>query len=112
MIYTDRSKQLVKKTTLFLFFLMFASLGVYSQAGTSSVTGTVVDGQGNIVAGASVTLISGQNSRRTTETNESGVYSFQSVQPGTYTIEAEAKGFKKASLSAFQATVDKATTIT
>src|SRR5689334_16102870 len=111
MIYQTRSEGLVKKTTLFLFFLMFASLGVYSQSGTSSVTGTVADAQGNIITGATVTLISAQNSRRTDVSNDSGAYSFASVQPGTYTIEAEAKGFKKASLSAFQALVDKATTI-
>lgn len=90
---------------------MFTALTLYSQTGTSSVTGTISDAQGKIVAGATVTLISQQNARRTAVTNESGVYSFASVQPGTYKIEAEAKGFKKASLSEFQALVDKATTL-
>ncbi len=83
----------------------------YSQSGTSSITGAVADAKGSIVAGATVTLISQQNSRRTAVTNESGVYFFASVQPGTYKIEAQAKGFKKADLSDFQALVDKATTI-
>ena len=98
-------------TMFFLFFMMFTWLSVYSQSGTSSITGTISDAQGNIVAGATVTLISEQNSRRTAVTNDSGVYFFASVQPGTYKIEAESKGFKKANLSAFQALVDKATTI-
>ncbi|NJM52634.1 MAG: carboxypeptidase regulatory-like domain-containing protein [Blastocatellia bacterium] len=69
------------------------------------------DGQGNIVPGAIVALISEQNSRRTVTTNDSGVYTFASVQPGSYKIEVEAKGFKKSSLSSFQALVDKATEI-
>ena len=90
--------------TITLCFVLAAFLcvsGVMAQSGTSSVTGAVADAQGNAVAGATVTLISSQNSRRTAATNESGVYSFASVQPGIYKIEAEAKGFKKASLTDF-----------
>src|SRR5438552_3831858 len=86
-------------------------VGAGAQTGTSSITGTVSDAQGKSIAGATVTLVSQQNSRRTDVTNESGAYSFASVQPGIYKIEAEAKGFKKANLSDFQALVDKATTI-
>ncbi len=37
----------------------------WSQTGTSSVTGTVTDQQGNAVAGASVRLISAQGTTRT-----------------------------------------------
>ncbi len=103
--------KLVKRTVFLLFFSIFLSLSVYSQSGTSSITGTISDGAGNIVPGATVALISEQNSRRTTVTNESGVYTFASVQPGSYKIEVEAQGFKKSSLSAFSALVDKATTI-
>ena len=83
----------------------------FSQSGTSSITGTITDVQSKIIAGATVTLTSQQNSQRTTVTNDNGVYTFPSVQPGTYTIQAEAKGFKKANLSPFQALVDKTTTI-
>ncbi len=101
----------VKKTTVFLVFLMVTCLTSYSQSGTSSITGTISDAQGGAVPGASVTLISQQNSRRTVIANDNGVYFFASVQPGIYKIEAEGKGFKKASLSEFQALVDKVTTI-
>src|SRR5207237_719609 len=93
------------KLTLSLGLLIFASFTAYSQAGTSTISGTISDAQGNIVAGAAVTLTSQQNSQRTAVTNDNGVYTFSSVQPGTYTIEAQAKGFKKANLSPFQALV-------
>src|SRR4051812_28391413 len=99
------------KLTLFFAVLIFANFAIYSQAGTSSISGTISDAQGNIVAGVTVTLTSQQNSQRTTVTNDNGVYTFSSVQPGTYTLQAEAKGFKRSSLSSFQALVDKTTTI-
>lgn len=111
MIYEKNSSKLMKKTISLLVFSMFLGLNIYAQSGTSSITGTISDGQGNIVPGAIVALISEQNSRRTVTTNDSGVYTFASVQPGSYKIEVEAKGFKKSNLSAFQALVDKATEI-
>lgn len=86
---------------------MFFSINGWSQTGTSTVTGTVADTQGNAVPGASVTLISEQNNRRSTVSNDSGIYTFATVQPGNYKIEVEAKGFKKASVNTFQALVDK-----
>lgn len=88
--------------------LMTALLAVtaLSQTGTSSVAGTIADQQGNIVAGASVRLISTQGTTRTAVTNDSGNYLFASVQPGAYTLEVEASGFKKSSISSFQAAVD------
>lgn len=111
MVYKKNQSKIMRKSLQLLIFSLFLYFSAYSQAGTSSVTGTISDAQGNIVPGATVALISEQNSRRTTVTNESGSYSFVSVQPGNYKIEVEAKSFKKASLSSFQALVDKQTTI-
>lgn len=111
MIYTEKQGKSAKRIMFLALFSMFLWMNAYSQSGTSLITGTISDGQGNIVPGASVALISEQNGRRTTMTNESGVYTFASIQPGSYKIEVEAKGFKKSSLSTFQALVDKPTTI-
>ncbi len=111
MVYQKKQGGLVGKSIQILIFSLFLFFSVYSQAGTSSITGTISDGAGNIVPGASIVLTSEQNVRRTALTNESGVYTFASVQPGSYKIEVEAQGFKKSSLSAFSALVDKATTI-
>ena len=111
MIYKNNQGGLLRKSMQMLILSLCLCFSVYSQAGTSSISGTISDAQGDIVPGATVVLTSEQNVRRTAMTNESGVYTFASIQPGTYTIEVEAAGFKKASLSAFQALVDKATTI-
>lgn len=108
----------MKKNFIFLRKLIFSTMLLLTavgsglaQAGTSLVTGTVSDPQGNAVTGATVTLIGEQNNRRTGITNENGTYTFTSIQPGSYQIEVEGAGFKKTSISAFQALVDKVTEI-
>ena len=106
------------KKKIHIFSLMAAALmavimsaTVWSQTGTSRITGQVTDPQDKAVAGATVKLIGEQGIGRTATTNEDGVYSFPSVQTGTYRIEVEMSGFKKASVSTFQALVDSAATI-
>jgi hypothetical protein len=90
--------------SLLTMFVLAAT--AWSQAGTSGVTGTVTDPQGNAVAGASVRLTSTQGTTRTAVTTDSGVYTFPSVQPGSYTLEVESAGFKKSAVSSFNALVD------
>lgn len=89
----------------------FAAAFVSAQVGTSAVTGTVTDPQGNVVAGATVKLISVQGAVRTVVTNDSGVFSFPSAQTGTYRIEVEQAGFKKAVVGNVRALVDISTEI-
>ena len=90
-----------------LLFSLLASSSAVAQTGNSSVRGTVLDQQGNVVVGATVTLTSPEKSfTRTQTTTESGSYLFNTVPPGTYRLEVEAKGFKKAVLADVQARVD------
>jgi Carboxypeptidase regulatory-like domain len=87
------------------------ALTAFAQAGTSTVGGIVTDPQGNVVAGASVTLTNvGTNTSRTTTSNDVGKYSFEFVQPGDYRVEVEAKGFKKSVLNDVHALVAQSTT--
>lgn len=84
--------------------------GVFAQTGTSSITGTVTDVQGNVVTGASVTLTNpAKNFTRTQTTNESGSYSFNSIPPDTYNLVVEVAGFKKSILTDVRALVAKPT---
>ncbi|HQU90706.1 MAG TPA: carboxypeptidase-like regulatory domain-containing protein, partial [Pyrinomonadaceae bacterium] len=88
------------------------SISALAQSGTSSVNGTVVDAQGQVVAGATIKLTStGQGSSRTTTSDGSGAFAFTSVAPGAYSIEVEASGFKRSIIRDVQALVDKATSI-
>lgn len=95
-----------------VFALALLTASAFAQAGTSSVTGSVTDDQGQAVVGASVTLVSvGQNTRRTVVTDNSGNYTFASLQPGRYTIEVEASGFNKSVTTAFDALTDRTVTV-
>lgn len=92
--------------------VLVLSVAAFAQAGSSSVTGTVTDAQGQSVVGANVALVSAQQgTRRTAVTDSSGNYTFTSVQPGSYTIEVEASGFNKSVTTAFDALTDRVTTI-
>jgi Carboxypeptidase regulatory-like domain len=66
-----------------------------AQTGTSSITGRVVDAKEALLAGATVTLTN-ESTRltQTQTTGDSGVYAFNSLSPGNYTITVEAQGFK------------------
>lgn len=87
--------------------LLLLPFYIQAQTGTSTVRGTVTDAQGNVVAGASVTLINeSKNFNRTQTTNEQGSYTFASVAPDTYRVEAEAASFKRVVISDVRAQVD------
>jgi len=67
------------------------------QATTGSLSGSVSDASGAVVPGATVTLVNtATGAERTVESSSSGTFDFQALQPGTYTISVEAKGFKRA----------------
>jgi hypothetical protein len=82
----------------------------YAQSGGTSIRGTVKDPNGNVVAGASVTITDPEkNFTRTQNTNENGGYVFTAVPPGTYRLEVTAPGFKTATASGLTALVDTST---
>jgi hypothetical protein len=62
---------------------------------TGSINGTVVDPSGHVIAGARITLMSERTSEaRTAISNEAGVFGLLAVQPDTYNLRIEQKGFK------------------
>src|SRR5215216_2507568 len=93
----------------FLALMLFA-ITAYAQSGGTTVRGTVKDPAGNVVSGASVTLIDPEkNFTRTQQTNQDGQYVFNAIPPGTYKLEVTAPGFKTASASGLVALVDTPT---
>ncbi len=90
---------MIRKSILILFgtvsvLIAFAAF-TFAQT-TSRVTGTVTDTSGAAVPAATVTLTNeGTNASLTTQTSNSGSYSFDLLPVGTYTISVERQGFKK-----------------
>jgi hypothetical protein len=69
----------------------------FGQTTTGSLTGTVTDPSGAVVAGATLTLVKPETgAERTTTSSTEGRFDFQTLQPGKYNITVDAKGFKKA----------------
>jgi hypothetical protein len=67
-----------------------------AQTTTGSITGTLLDTQGAVVPGATVTAVNvNRNSTSTTTTDAQGHFVFAMLLPGHYTVAAEARGFKK-----------------
>jgi len=66
-----------------------------AQEVSASITGTITDATGALVAGASVTAKDvDRGTVYTTTTNEAGAFLFPRISPGRYEVRIEAKGFK------------------
>src|SRR5215469_9647977 len=76
--------------------LAFASIPAGAQSIFGTITGTVLDQSGAVVAGANVTLTDkNSGALRRAVSNGDGYYSFSSMPTGTYNLAVEAKGFQK-----------------
>lgn len=82
------------KTMLFPLVLLCLSLTVFAQTSRGTVSGTITDSTGAVITGASVVLTNTATTvSRSTITNGEGVYRFDAVDLGTYTIKFNATGF-------------------
>ena len=64
-----------------------------AQQRPGSLRGQVTDELGALVVSATVTLVAADGTQRTATTNNEGVYTFNSVAPGAYTLRITAPGF-------------------
>jgi hypothetical protein len=76
--------------------MLFSATYLRSQTTTGTVLGTVTDPSGNVVVGATVTLVNeGSGDQRTGASDGSGGFVFASLLPGTYTVRVESAGFQR-----------------
>ena len=96
---------------LALLVLVF-SPSAWGQAVTATLLGTVTDNTGAAVPGATVTILENATGiPHTSVSNESGNYTFPDLPPGSYSVSAEAKGFKKEVRSAVDLVVNTSTRV-
>jgi hypothetical protein len=78
-----------------IFTMLLLSLFAEAQSTAGRILGTVTDQSGATVTGTKVVLTDVQRGAvRTLVSDETGSYVAADLQPGTYTIRVEAKGFK------------------
>ncbi len=76
--------------------LLASSLSSLGQAVSATLLGTVQDSTGAAVSNAKITAVDAATGAiHQAATNASGNYTFPDLQPGTYSVTAEAAGFKK-----------------
>ncbi len=76
----------------------FAASPAFAQVSSphtaASLSGNVVDPQGALIPHANITLTSSGGQSLSTTADDLGHYTFDSVTPGTYSLEASADGFR------------------
>ena len=77
-----------------VFGLVSLSGMCFAQGSRGSITGRITDPQNSVVPGASIIVKSVLNCGVTkTATNQTGYYEVNFLDPGTYSVSAEAPGF-------------------
>jgi len=104
------------KARIILYLVVFLTLGsviALAQGGsTGSLTGTVADPSGAVVAGAKVVVKSNETGQEfTTNTSDNGTFSVPSLGTGTYTVTVTAQSFKQALVKDVKVDVGKASSV-
>src|SRR5277367_3838148 len=85
----------VSRVMLLIVGLLLFSNSVFAQVNQGRILGTVRDQSGGTVAGATVTLTDVlKGVSRTLTTDEAGEYAAPNLDPSTYAVRVEFKGFK------------------
>jgi len=114
---TMKTSQHLRRTlissTLLLLCLLLSATTLRAQDVTGSITGTVKDSSGAVVSGATVALTNLDRGQviRTLKTNADGFYTATQLPLGTYTVNVDAPGFKRASVENIVVHVNDALTI-
>ncbi len=86
----------IRITTLSLLIVLCSALAAFAQNTAATLTGAVTDPQGAVVPNASVVVTDVRSGViKTITTNAEGQYFVAGLQPGEFTVSAEASGFKK-----------------
>ncbi len=105
-------RNVLQKSFLVLFALAAMNLSVLGQGSAGSLSGTVVDPKGAVVAGATVVVKNiATNQENTTQTSSEGTFNVPSLASGMYTATITATGFKQAVVTEIKIDVGKPSSI-
>src|SRR6516162_7548210 len=95
-LFQEGNRSMSRLMQRIVFALLIAAAPVLAQTGLGSITGSVQDSTGGIIAGAKVRLTENATQvARTTTTNEAGIFTFPSVVVGTYSVAVAHPGSKR-----------------
>jgi hypothetical protein len=101
-----------RPSVAFAIAVLALSTMVWAQSSTTFLRGTVVDAQGAVVVGASVSLTNpGTAFSQSTTTDKQGGYQFLQLPPGTYTLSVSMSGFGTVRKENLRLLVDVASTV-
>src|ERR1044071_3399515 len=90
---------------------MFATTS-FAQGTTGQLTGTVVDPNGAVVQGATVTVRNRDTGlERQATTNDDGTFSVQLLPPGLYRVTASGSGFSEAVVEEVRVQITETATV-
>jgi hypothetical protein len=72
----------------------FSGFGAEQQAGSASVSGTVLDIREDVVPGAKVTLVGHAGGDRVVTSDSEGLFNFEGLSPGSYKITITSSGLE------------------
>src|ERR1700730_16898417 len=88
-----------------------ATTSAFAQT-TGQIIGTVVDAQGGVLPGVTVSATSPQlQGTRTAVTDGTGTFRFPTLPPGTYAIKANLSGFQDAGQENVMVSLDKSASL-
>ncbi len=95
-----------------LFFAFAIMISAQSQLTTGAISGTVQDINGEVITGATVTVLNEEtNQKRTIITNDNGLFIAPVLSVGDYTIIIEKEGFSKIEQKNLEVNVGRTTTL-
>jgi len=95
----DLQSRIRRLTVVFALSVLSCAGFAQTTVSTGSITGTVTDASGAVVAGAKVTITGPTAQTVKATTNDHGGYASGSLVPGVYAVRVEAKGFKTTQVS-------------
>ena len=96
----------------YVYSLFVFAAALYSQSFQGSLRGRIVDPKAATIPLAKITIVDqGTGTARSILTSDQGEYTFAALTPSTYTVVAEAPGFKKAARTGVVVSTQTAVTV-
>jgi len=114
MIHRDPKAQAYWRVAwLLVVFSLWVGVPVMAQSSRGTLTGTVTDASGAFIAGAAVNLTeTNTGSNYSTKSTAEGLFTFNELPPGSYTLSVTAPGFESYTQSGISVNVGSTSTVT